>query len=176
MPIEVRDLQRDEGRIYLDIVNSAIRGLATSHYTPEIIDGWVVPVTDDSIRELMRNADREIRFVAELDGRVAGIGALILETSELRACYVAPHAARRGCGSALVRAIEQRARDSGVSYLHLAASLNAEPFYAAHGYEVRERSEVVLQNGHRMPAVWMRKSLAGPDPDTRTPAGHGSPS
>ena len=63
-----------------------------------------------------------------------------------------------------------------MSYLHLAASLNAEPFYAAHGYEVRERSAVVLQNGHRMPAVWMRKSLAAPDPDTRTPAGPESPS
>ena len=83
----------------------------------------------------------------------------MVERSELRACYVAPDAVRRGCGSALVREIERLARAHGLTRLDLAASLNAEPFYASHGYEVRERSEVVLSNGHCMPAVWMGKNL-----------------
>ena len=64
-----------------------------------------------------------------------------------------------GCGSALVHEIERLARGHGLTRLDLAASLNAEAFYAAHGYEVRERSEVVLRNGHRMAAVWMGKHL-----------------
>jgi putative acetyltransferase len=59
----------------------------------------------------------------------------------------------------LVREIERLARENGLTHLELAGSINAEPFYAAHGYEVRERSEIVLRNGHRMPAVWMRKNL-----------------
>jgi putative acetyltransferase len=83
----------------------------------------------------------------------------IVNTAILRACYVAPQAARRGCGSAIVREIERVAQENGLTRLNLAASLNAEPFYAAHGYKVCERSEVVLRNGHRMPAVWMEKSL-----------------
>jgi putative acetyltransferase len=116
-------------------------------------------VTDDSVRDLMLNADHEIRLVAELDAEPVGIGALILERSELRACYVSPHAARKGCGSALVQEIERLARENGLTRLELAGSINAEPFYAAHGYQVRERGEVVLRNGHRMPAVWMWKNL-----------------
>lgn len=159
MAITVRPLRDDEGRIYLDIVNSAIRGLAVSHYSPDVIAGWVVPVTDESVRDLMLNPDHEIRLIAELDGKPIAIGALLVERSELRACYVSPHAARQGCGSALVREIERLARESGLTHLELAASVNAEPFYAVHGYEVRERSEVVHRNGHRMPAVWMTKSL-----------------
>lgn len=157
--ITVRPMRPDEARVYLDVVNSAILGLATTHYSPDIISGWVHPVTDDALAALMVNPDGEIRLMAELDGTVAGIGALVVSRSELRACYVAPHAARRGCGSALVREIERLAREHGLTRLDLAASLNAEPFYAAHGYEVRERSEVVLANGHRMPAVWMGKNL-----------------
>jgi putative acetyltransferase len=94
-----------------------------------------------------------------LNGSVVGIGALIVERSELRACYVLPEAARRGCGSALVQEIERLAREHGLAQLQLAASLNAEPFYAARGYHVRERSEVVLRNGLRMAAVWMEKTL-----------------
>ncbi len=159
MVITVRPLRADEGRIYLEIVNSAIRGLAVSHYPPDAIEGWVVPVTDESVRDLMVNADHETRLIAEVDGAPVGIGALILERSELRACYVSPQAARRGCGSALVCEIERLARKNGLARLELAASLNAEAFYAAHGYEVRERSEIVLRNGHRMAAVWMHKNL-----------------
>jgi putative acetyltransferase len=161
--ITVRPLRDDETRMYLEIVNSAIRGLAVTHYPSEAIAGWVHPLTEEGIREVMLNRDSEIRLLAELDGKPAGIGALVVERSELRACYVSPHAARRGCGSALVREIERLAREHGVTRLQLAASLNAEPFYAAHGYQVRERSDVVLTNGHRMPAIWMEKSLAADD-------------
>jgi len=157
--IIVRPLRADEGRIYLEIVNRAIRGLAVDHYTPEAIEGWVVAITEDSLRDLMLNADHEIRLIAEMDGHPVGIGAVIVERSELRACYVSPEAARRGCGSAIVREIERLARDNGLARLELAASINAEPFYAAHGYAVRERSHVVLRNGHRMAAVWMAKNL-----------------
>jgi putative acetyltransferase len=143
----------------MEIVNSAIRGLAPSHYTPDAIDGWVVPINDEAIQDLMRNDEREIRLIAELDGEPVGIGALILDRAELRACYVSPDAARRGCGSALVREIERLAREHGLSRLELAGSLNAEPFYVAHGYQVRERSEITLRNGYRMAAVLMEKNL-----------------
>ena len=167
--LTVRPLRSDEGRTYLEVVNRAIRGLPVepnfssadprTRYTPEAIAGWIVPVTDETLRDLLRNPDHEIRLVAELDGLVVGIGALILERAELRACYVVPEAARRGCGTALVREMERIAREHGLARLQLAASLNAEPFYAANGYVVTERSEVVLRNGHRMAAVWMAKSL-----------------
>ena len=60
MPIAVRPLRADEGRIYLEIVNSAIRGLAVSHYPPDVIDGWVVAVTDETVRDLMLNSDHEM--------------------------------------------------------------------------------------------------------------------
>lgn len=157
--IVVRPLRPDEGRVYLHIINAAIRGLAAGHYSPEAIEGWVHPVTEEAIEQVMLNEGHEIRLIAELDGRPAGIGALVLERFELRACYVSPDAARRGCGSALVGEIERIARGNGLTHLDLAASLNAEPFYAAQGYDVRQRSDVVLRNGHRLAAVWMRKDL-----------------
>ena len=159
--ITVRPLRPDEGRIYLEIVNSAIHGLACTHYPPEVIAQWTVAINDGTLRELALNSDSEIRLVAELDGRPAGIGALVIERSELRACYVRPAAARRGCGSALVREIERLASEHGLSHLQLAASLNAEAFYAAQGYQVRTRSDVTLRNGFVMRAA--SRSLQRPD-------------
>jgi putative acetyltransferase len=160
MPIVVRPLRENEVRTYLEIHTSAIRGLAITHYAPEVIEGWIVPITEDTIRDVTANTDHEIRLIAEIDGTPVGIGALVVERSELRACYVAAPAARRGCGSALLREIERLALEHGLTRLVLAASLNAEAFYASHGYEVRERREVVLGTGHRLPAVFMGKDLS----------------
>ena len=44
-----------------------------------------MPATNENLGRLTLNADREIRFVADLDGVPVGIGALVLEESELRA-------------------------------------------------------------------------------------------
>lgn len=159
MPVTVRPLRDDELRLYLDIHERSIRGLAGSHYSQDAIEGWVVPPTDENIHRLTLNAEREIRLIAELDGRPVGIGALVLEESELRAVYVSPEGARRGCGSALVREIERIARSNKVARLTLDASLNAEQFYAGLGYNVVERTEVTLPNGHTMAAVRMEKVL-----------------
>lgn len=157
--ITVRPLRDDELGLYLQIHERSIRGLASGHYPPDIIKGWCVPATEDTLAELRRNPDSEVRLIAELDGTPVGMAALVAAKSELRACYVVPEGARRGCGSALIREIERLARERGVTRLEVAASLNAERFYAAHGYIVTERSEVVLDNDFRMPAVWMTKSL-----------------
>ena len=159
MTVTVRPLRDDEIPLYLEIHERAIRGLAVSHYPHDDIEGWVVPPTDENLRRLTLNADREIRLVAELDGRPVGIGALVLEESELLAVYVSPEGARQGCGSALVREIERIARNNGVARLTLHASLNAEQFYVDLGYDVLERTQVVLPNNHRMAVVRMGKDL-----------------
>ena len=159
MTVTVRPLRDDEIRLYLEIHERAIRGLAVSHYSQDDIEGWVVPATDENLRRLARNAGREIRFVAELDGVPMGIGALVPENAELRAVYVAPDGARQGCGSALVREIERKARENNVTRLMLCASLNAEQFYVKLGYSVLARTEVVLSNDHRMAVVRMGKDL-----------------
>ena len=85
MAVTVRPLRDDEIRLYLQIHERGIRGLAASHYSQDAIEGWVVPATAENVRRLTLNADREIRLLAELDGKPVGIGALVLETSELRA-------------------------------------------------------------------------------------------
>ena len=102
-------------------------------------------------------ADREYRLVAELDGEIVGIGCLIPKNNELRACYVAPWATRKGVGSAILREIERVARDQGVATLHADFSPTAEPFYRVNGYEVCASGDHVLNNGVRMTCVRIRK-------------------
>jgi ribosomal protein S18 acetylase RimI-like enzyme len=73
---------------------------------------------------------------------------------------VAPAAARRGVGTAIVTEIERIAREHHLDHLRLDASVTAEPFYSALGYEVESRHDFFLRAGLPMAAVQMRKRLA----------------
>lgn len=85
--------------------------------------------------------------------------AAVFENLELRACYVAPAASRKGVGSALVKEIEDVAREQSVPRLEVDSSMTAKCFYRTVGYEVVERGEHFLGNGRRMACVRMRKEL-----------------
>jgi putative acetyltransferase len=161
MALIIRQMRDDESRSFLEIQRTAVRGLAGNHYPASVIEEWApLPVTDAAIAVFRVNQDDEIRLIAELDGELVGIGALVVAKSELRACYVVPTAARRGVGSALVAEIERIARHHGLTHLALLSSLTAAPFYRALGYEVGESVEHVLRSGDGMAAIKMRKKLA----------------
>jgi hypothetical protein len=55
--------------------------------------------------------------------------------------------------------MERIARQDGITTLHLNSSLNAEPFYAALGYQKVGECEYPLRSGVKMTAVKMVKHL-----------------
>jgi putative acetyltransferase len=162
MSLIVRPIHHDEARRFLEVHRASIRNIAARDYPASVIDSWApLPITQETVNAFLQNPDNEIRLIAEIDGKPAGIGAVVIAKSELRACYVAPEFSRQGIGSALVAEIEDIAREHGLSVLQLESSVTAEPFYVAHGYEVIERGEHMLSSGVRMAAVKMQKRLDG---------------
>jgi putative acetyltransferase len=161
MSIKVRQMLDEDARAFLQVHHAAVRGLAAKYYPPEVIEDWAgpLPVNEQRVQRFLANPDCEIRLVAEIAGTIVGIGCLVVANCELRACYVAPGAARQGVGSALVREIERIARESGLPYLQMDSSVNAEPFYLHHGYSVRKRGEHPLGSGRQMTCVKMEKKL-----------------
>lgn len=159
MSITVREMRLEDARRFLEIHHAAVRGIAAKDYPASVVEAWARPITNESLERLLANDDGEIRLVADLDGEPVGIGAIVVGNSELRACYVAPSAARRGVGSVLVERIEQIAREHHLDHLELESSTTAEPFYAALGYKVESRGDLLFAPGVPMAAVKMRKQL-----------------
>jgi putative acetyltransferase len=161
--IVIREMRPEDARAFLEIHHAAVRGVAANDYPAEVIDAWAPSqITDEVVAFVRANPEGELRLIAEIGGRIVGIAALVVENTELRACYVAPEAIRSGVGSALVRKLEQVAREQGLAFLELDSSVTAAPFYESLGYESRERGEHVLVNGQRMACVKMRKALPPP--------------
>jgi putative acetyltransferase len=153
-------MQAVEARRFLEVHHASVRGLAANHYPPAVIDDWASTFVDDgAVERFQLNPDRELRLVADQNGAIVGIGALVLVTNELRACYVTPHIVRQGIGTALVRAIENLAHDHGLLHLQLDASINAEPFYRSLGYTAISRGEHTRRSGLRMACIKMTKQL-----------------
>jgi putative acetyltransferase len=155
-------MRPEDARRFLEIHHAAVRGLAARDYPSSVIEAWARPITDQVIERFLANRDGEVRLVAEVDGELLGIGALVVSNAELRACYVAPSAARRGVGTALVAKIEEIARQHRLDHLVLESSITAEPFYSELGYEVENRGVLLLSPEVPMTAVKMRKRLDGP--------------
>ena len=67
----------------------------------------------------------------------------------MRTFFVDPDRQRRGIGSALLKALEDRARAQGLRELPVRSSIAGEPFYAAHGFralrDVWEGDERTIQ-------------------------------
>jgi putative acetyltransferase len=159
-PFLIRKMRADDARAFLEVHHAAVRGVAARDYSLEVIDAWApLPITESHVAEVLTNPDYEYRLVAEVEGRLVGIGALVAKNHEVRACYVAPEAGRRGVGSALLQEIEREALQRGLKFLDADSSLTAEPFYATQGYLVLQRGEHVLHNGESMVCVKMRKHL-----------------
>jgi putative acetyltransferase len=153
-------MRPDDAQVFLEVHHASVREIAAKDYPPAVIEAWThLRLTEDAIERVRANEGNEFRLVAELDGRIVGIAALVIQNAELRACYVAPEASRKGVGSALVRKLERVAHDRGLAFLELDSSVTAEPFYAALGYEALERGQHFLGHGQPMACVKMRKEI-----------------
>jgi GNAT superfamily N-acetyltransferase len=158
--IVIREMRSKDAQAFLEVHHAAVRGIAVKDYPLAVIEAWApMPVTEDAIKLVLANSDKEFRLIAEIAGRIVGMGAAVFDKVELQACYVAPDAGRKGVGSALVKEIERAARERGAPRLELDSSVTAEFFYRTLGYEAVERGDHVLSNGQRMACVRMRKQL-----------------
>jgi N-acetylglutamate synthase-like GNAT family acetyltransferase len=150
-----------DARPFLEVIHASVRGLAATHYPIEVIQAWApLEITEKAVAGFLVNPDNELRLVAEQGGEIVGIGAIVPNQFELRACYVSPRSARKGVGTTLVHEMERMAREHNLRSLHADASLNAEGFYKALGYEVLARADHVLRpSGVHMACVKIRKAL-----------------
>jgi N-acetylglutamate synthase-like GNAT family acetyltransferase len=162
------------------LIPLSTRELQAPYYSPTQIDGALGTVFAVD-RQLI--ADRTY-FVVEDAGAVVGCGgwskrktlfggdqgrnasedALLdpaREPARIRAFFVHPLWARRGIGMRILRECERAAAAAGFRTLELVATLAGVPLYAAGGFGAVEHFEIPLANGEQMPAVRMRKVVAG---------------
>lgn len=91
-----------------------------------------------------RESESTHLMVRSADGEPLAVGRMHLNTpteAQVRFMAVDPKAQGRGLGSMVLRALEERARKSGATYVVLNARASAQRFYEQHGYHVEGPAE-----------------------------------
>jgi GNAT superfamily N-acetyltransferase len=79
------------------------------------------------------------------------------DAAKIRAFFVHPAWARRGVGTRILEACEKAAQNAGFTRYEMGATLTGAKLFGARGYVARERIEVPLKNGEKLPVIRMEK-------------------
>jgi len=167
--LTIRPARPADAVAILEVHRVAILARCASHYPQTALDAWAIGPTPERIAsQEQRIADPAIiTLVAESDGEIIGFAIAAPAAQELRSLYVKPNPIGR-VGSALLAELERRAFQT-CDHLTCDASLNAVPFYTAHGYTEESRVEHTLSSGARIPCVRMSKSRSAAPASTNEP-------
>ena len=159
------------------LMEQSARELQAGVYSREQIDAALGPVYAVD-RQLIQD---KTYFVVEDNGSLVGCGGWsnrkswfggdvgrpkvdefldpTLEPARVRAFFVHPAWARKGIGSAILRACERAIQEAQFSSIEMVATLSGQPLYESFGYEVAECFEITLPQGLSLPVVRMSKKI-----------------
>lgn len=157
MPITLRPALPDDIDALWALRTVAVRISCATHYAPEQITVWTASPVPDSYAAMLAAGGG---IVAMQNETIAGYAMLDVDKQEVDAVFVDPAHAGLGIGKRLLAALEQLARGRGIARLHLSASLNAVPFYAAAGFTALREQAYAHPSGISLASVAMEKALA----------------
>lgn len=159
MDFELRRAVIADAEAVVRVQHDAVQGTASAYHPPEVLEAWAAKLTEDNYERVRRETtdDTMIVLIAESDSHLLGFGMVVPGDEELRAVYVHPDYGRRGIGTAILKDLEKFAIQRDVKRLNVESSINAEAFYARHGYEVVVRTTHRFKSGQEMACVRMTK-------------------
>ena len=141
---------------------SSVFEIASKDYPQEILTEWVGGQSPEAAKRFgdAIRSGREIVWVAEVAGVVVGFSTLVPEYEELRAAYVSGQTTKKGIGTALLKALESKARELGLKKLALHSTVTAKDFYEKNGYSNLGEGLHTKRSGKKMKCFKMEKILS----------------
>lgn len=132
-PFTIRTANREDAPTIYTIHHASLITLCVSHYSLDTLQCWFSGKTVEGYYLAIDDGEM---FVCELNKVVIGFGHAV--PGEVVAIFVHPDFAGQGVGNCLLSYAIQCASKDYDGPIKLIATLNAEPFYARHGFsEVR---------------------------------------
>jgi GNAT superfamily N-acetyltransferase len=127
--IEIRPATIDDAEAICRVAIRALRETNARDYEPDVIARLVAGFSPERIATFIA---RRPFYVALVHGMI--VGTANLDGTAARAVFVDPKHQGLGIGAGLMAVIEDLARASAVTVLHVQSSITAEGFYKKLGY------------------------------------------
>ncbi len=155
----IRHATKDDAVTLLKIHYDSVHTLGASDYAPDILKYWSTPIDQCRIKRFLETFESETHLVAEYNNEIVGFSAIALNKKEIQACYISPHATRKGIGKKLIKELENIAQKHNINALELNSSLTAKQFYLQCNYKIIEQKKYTLHSGIKMDCIRMQKTL-----------------
>ena len=179
MQFELRKATRYDQERIERLIAESVRGLSSDDYSATQIELSIQSVFGVDL-ELI---DDQTYFVAEAaDGTLAGCGGWSKrrtlygasryeesrdseeldprkDAAKIRAFFINPEFARKGIGTAILRACEDETRSHGFALAEMMSTLPGVKLYSVHGYDGDERVPVPVGEGASIDCIRMTKAL-----------------
>jgi GNAT superfamily N-acetyltransferase len=134
MNVVVRQALSTDAVAATEVLRRSISVLCTADHRndPLRLNAWLQNKTVSNVTAWI-DSPNNYCVVACLDDAVCGFSAMTLK-GEIMLCYVDPPARFRGVSSAMLRALETKARLLGLAEVHLDGTVTARRFYEDRGY------------------------------------------
>ena len=151
----------DGDRIHA-VHTSAILELCSTSYSEESVKQWASRQAPSQYLPFIEAG--EITLAVTAQEEVVGFGHLIKGSTddskcEIKGLFVSPRWARKGVGRSLLMHLEQQARESGHTTVHVKSSLNAKGFYEKMGYSVTDSSDIHVCCEQTLQCISMNKDI-----------------
>jgi GNAT superfamily N-acetyltransferase len=135
--VNIRDAAPADAAAACEVLRASISELcvADHHNDPEILKRWLASKTPENLAAWIADSEASMLLAVE-DDVVLAVGA-VRNDGEITLNYVSPAARFRGASSALLAALEARARERGNTHCKLLSTETAHRFYLNRGYVKR---------------------------------------
>ena len=132
--MKVRDATKTDAAAACEVLRASISELcaADHHNDPAILGRWLANKTPENVTAWAADADASLLLAVEGD-TILAVGS-VRNDGEITMNYVSPAARFRGASSALLKALEARAKERGNTSCHLLSTETACRFYRDRGY------------------------------------------
>jgi GNAT superfamily N-acetyltransferase len=153
--VEIRKASRDDALAVLHVRNAAVLSQCQGYYSADELRKW----TDGELAEWFTEAVEKHGYIAVLDGVIVATGMVDLECGKIDALFVEPTYVSSGLGKQMLLFLESLATAAGLTTLQLSSTLNAAPFYRAHGFVGEHVATYESPRGISLACIPMAKAL-----------------
>jgi GNAT superfamily N-acetyltransferase len=132
--ITTREARLEDADAAIEVVRRSIEALCAADHRndPDTLARWLANKTPQSFQGWLANP-QNFCVVAVGERGLSGV-ALLHREGEIMLFYLSPGMQRRGVGTLLYQALEQKANQWGLGRLHLDSTFMARSFYEALGF------------------------------------------
>ena len=153
--MKIRPFRKSDADAVARLFQDTVREVNRADYTEAQVRAWAPD--DRHFRDWAEVCSSRFTFVAEEEGSIRGFAELE-ENGHVDCFYVHKEYQRVGVDSRLYQALEEKARELGLSSLYTEASITAKPFFQSRGFTVL-KEQLVETRGELLTNLVMEKAL-----------------